>query len=166
MPSRAADPRRPDAGTSDPDTVVNAVLTASRLLVAISARSLASVEETLTLPQFRMLVVLASRGATSISRLAAHLGVNPSTALRMIERLTTAGMVRRDTHADDRREVLLTLTPAGQAVVDEVTARRREEITGIVGRLPADERGNLVRALSAFAEAGGEPPVPSPTEIW
>lgn len=42
--------------------MVTALLTASRLLVAVSARSLAAVEESLTLPQFRMLVVLDSRG--------------------------------------------------------------------------------------------------------
>ncbi|MBS2539761.1 hypothetical protein KGQ20_44170 [Catenulispora sp. NF23] len=44
----------------DVDRVTDAVLTASRLLVAVSARSLNEVEDSLTLPQFRALVVLAS----------------------------------------------------------------------------------------------------------
>ena len=47
---------------SDVDDLTDAVLTASRLLVAVSARSLAAVEETLTLPQLRMVVLLDSRG--------------------------------------------------------------------------------------------------------
>ena len=59
--------------SQDPAAVnemVTSVLTASRVLVAISARSLAAVEDTLTVPQFRMLVVLDTSGATSLSRLA------------------------------------------------------------------------------------------------
>ena len=54
----------------DVDAVTCAVLTASRLLVAVSARSLAEVGERVTLPQFRMLVVLATRGATKLVGLA------------------------------------------------------------------------------------------------
>jgi DNA-binding MarR family transcriptional regulator len=75
----------------DPERVVAALLTASRLLVAIAAKSLAAVEDTLTLPQYRLLVMLDSRGPSSLAGLAEALEVNPSTALRMVERLTTAG---------------------------------------------------------------------------
>ena len=50
------------------------------------ARSLAAVEETITLPQFRLLVILDSRGAMRISSLAELLDVNPSTATRMVDR--------------------------------------------------------------------------------
>ncbi len=44
------------------DHLVDAVLSASRVLVAIAARSLADVGEEVTLTQYRSLVVLASRG--------------------------------------------------------------------------------------------------------
>ena len=44
------------------DQLVDAVLSASRVLVAIAARSLADVGEEVTLTQYRSLVVLASRG--------------------------------------------------------------------------------------------------------
>ena len=48
---------------SDPEReeVVDAVLTASRVLVAVAARSLAEAAEEVTLTQYRSLVVLASR---------------------------------------------------------------------------------------------------------
>ncbi|BBJ46050.1 hypothetical protein SSPO_087680 [Streptomyces antimycoticus] len=55
-------PRPSPASESDAEAMVTALLTASRLLVAVSARSLAAVEDSLTLPQFRMLVVLDGRG--------------------------------------------------------------------------------------------------------
>jgi DNA-binding MarR family transcriptional regulator len=142
------------------DEVVTAVLTASRLLVAVSARSLASVEETLTLPQFRMLVVLDSRGSMNISRLGEHLKVIPSTAMRMVDRLVAAGMLERQANPANRREILIRLTDAGHGVVRQATEHRRAEIARIVAAMPAGQRAGLVEALNAFTQAGEEPPVP------
>lgn len=133
------------------------MLTASRLLVAVTARSLAAVEEHLTLPQFRMLVVLESRGPTSLSSLARQLDVNPSTALRMRDRLTTAGMVEQSGNPASRREVTLMLSASGHRVVRDATARRRAEIARIVAAMPEQSRSGLVTALRAFTDAGGEP---------
>ncbi|WP_223838352.1 hypothetical protein [Saccharopolyspora pogona] len=50
-----------DFGVDDVDAVVEMVLTASRLLVAVSARSVAAVDGTITLPQLRMLVLFNQR---------------------------------------------------------------------------------------------------------
>ncbi len=142
----------------DVDAVTSAVLTASRLLVAVSARSLAAAEERVTLPQFRMLVVLASQGESKLVTLAEALAVNPSTALRMVERLAVAGLVSRRVSPASRREVELRLTRAGRQLVDDVTARRRQEIAAIVLRMAPRQRAGLIRALHAFTAAGGEPP--------
>ncbi|HET9170436.1 MAG TPA: MarR family transcriptional regulator, partial [Actinospica sp.] len=49
-------------------------------------------------------------GSASLAGLAEALEVNPSTALRMVERLTTAGMVEKAANPARRREVLLRLT--------------------------------------------------------
>jgi DNA-binding MarR family transcriptional regulator len=141
----------------DVDAVTSAVLTASRLLVAVSARSLAATEEKVTLPQFRMLVVLASRSESKLAALAEALAVNPSTALRMVDRLSAAGLVTRRANPVNRREVVLRLTQAGRQVVDDVTGRRREEIARIVRQMAPRHRAGLVRALRAFTDAGGEP---------
>lgn len=163
-------PTVPPAGrprTGDVDAVTDAVLTASRLLVAISARSIAAVEETVTLPQFRLLVVLESRGPLKLVRLAEHLGVNPSTATRMVDRLVTAGLITRQAHPTSRREQAVGLTSAGAAVVAEVTERRRTEIADVVERMPESTRNGLVAALTTFAEAGGEPPVKERSDtLW
>lgn len=141
----------------DPERVVAALLRASRLLVAIAAKSLAAVEDTLTLPQYRLLVVLDSRGPSSLAKLAGALEVNPSTALRMVERLTANGMVEKATNPARKREVQLRLTGAGWQTVRQVTEYRRTELSRIVAAMPAEQRGQLVAALEAFTEAGGEP---------
>lgn len=138
--------------------VTSAVLTASRVLVAVSARSLAATEERVTLPQFRLLVVLASHGETKLVTLADSLAVNPSTAMRMVDRLVATGLVSRRVNPSSRREVVLRLTGAGQQIVDDVTRRRHREIAAIVARMPERHRTGLVTALRAFADAAGEPP--------
>ena len=50
--------------------VVEAVLGASRVLVAVAARSLADVAEEVTVQQYRALVVLASQGPQRVLSLA------------------------------------------------------------------------------------------------
>lgn len=157
---------RSKVGANDVDALTDAVLTASRLLVAVSARSLAAVEETITLPQFRMLVILDSRGEMKLSSLAELLDVNPSTATRMVDRLVTTEMVARQPNPATRREVVVELTDEGRRVVRGVTRRRRAAIGRIVTKMSEDKRSGLVEALTAFTEAGGEPAVTSSDLGW
>ncbi|MCX4825771.1 MarR family transcriptional regulator [Streptomyces sp. NBC_01142] len=144
-------------GVDDVEAVTRAVLTASRLLVAVSARSLTAVEDRVTLPQFRLLVVLSTHGPAKLVVLADRLGVNPSTATRMIDRLIAAGLTDRQINPDNRSETILRLTREGRSLVDDVTARRRQEIASIVERIAPEQRSALIGALTAFTEAGGEP---------
>ncbi|HEX5407033.1 MAG TPA: MarR family transcriptional regulator [Pseudonocardiaceae bacterium] len=148
------------------DLVTDAVLTASRLLIAVSASSIASVDESITVPQFRLLVVLHGRGPMKLSILADHLGVNPSTTTRMVDRLVFAGLVDRQINPSSRREVVLNLTATGARTVIRVTQQRRHQIARIVARMPELRRAELVEALAAFSEAGGEPPVTVMHEDW
>ena len=148
------------ARVTDLDTSAAAVLTASRALLAVVARSIAPELDRVTVPQFRVLVVLSTAAEPVRNRdLAEALGVHPSTFTRNADRLVAGGWVRRTQNPDNRREILVSLTPAGRRVVDRVTARRRDEIREILGRLAASERQLVLEALSAFARAAGEPDV-------
>ncbi len=136
------------------DEVVDAVLASSRALVAVSARSIAGVKG-VTLPQYRMLVVL-NTAPTNLSKLAEALDVAPSTAMRMIDRLITAGLVDRTVPADNRRETRLQLTTAGKRAVRNVTARRRRDLRAVIERIPTAQHAQLATALAAFSEAADE----------
>jgi DNA-binding MarR family transcriptional regulator len=140
------------------DDLVSAVLTASRALVGVAAASLTETEGTVTLPQFRMLVMLDSRGETNLGHLAESLGVSSPAALRMVDRLAVGGLITREENPRNRREVVIRLSQAGAELVWRVTDRRRAEIARIVRQMPTEQRGALVAALRAFAEAAGEPP--------
>lgn len=135
----------------------DSALRASRALLAIVARSLAPVLEELTLPQFRVLVLLETRGPTRVGTLAAQLDVHPSTFSRALDRLEAAGWVARAANADSRREVLVSITPAGRTLVGDVSAKRQTELDRVVAALPRDERDRVLHALAMFAEAAGEP---------
>jgi len=69
----------------------------------------------------------------------------------------TAGLVDRRENPDDRREVAIELTERGRLLVDEVTARRRRAIEGIVRAMPVEQRAAMIDALLAFAQAADEP---------
>ena len=138
--------------------VVDAMLTASRTMVAVATRSLGAAAEDTTLAQYRALVVLASRGPQRMVDLAEALGVAPSTAGRMCDRLVRKGLIRRQRARADRRSVLVSITAAGREVVDQATGRRRDLIAAILSRLPAARQRAVAGALRAFAEAAGEIP--------
>jgi DNA-binding MarR family transcriptional regulator len=140
------------------DAAVDAVLAASRALVAVAAMSLGAAAEDTTIAQYRALVVLASRGPQRMAGLAAALAVTPSTAGRMCDRLVRKGLIRRHRDRGDRRAVQVAVTPAGRRVVDQATARRRELIAGILGKLPSRQQPAIAVALQAFARAAGEVP--------
>jgi DNA-binding MarR family transcriptional regulator len=150
------------------DDVVDSVLGASRALVGVAARSLAAAEEEeeVTLPQYRALVLLASRGSQRVLDLAEALAVNQSTATRMCDRLDRKGLITRERPEDNRRTVIVTISPAGRELVGAVTRRRRTEIRAILRKMPAPAQAALVPALRAFADAAGEAPEQSWSLGW
>jgi len=137
---------------------VDAVLQASRALVAVAARSIAKADDAVTLPQYRALVALAARGAQRVTDLADELGVHPSSATRMCDRLERAGFIERAVALGNRREVEVRLTRSGRALLDRVTAARRREIARIINDVPVASRAAMVRGLQSFSDAAGELP--------
>ncbi len=141
-----------------PDSMVDAVLSASRALVAIAARSLADAGEDVTLTQYRSLVLLASRGPQSVAELAEAVAVTPPTASRLCDRLVKKGLVRRRTDRHDRRQVHIALTQSGRDLIDAVTERRRREIAALLATVPLRTQRSVVVALTQLAQAAGEVP--------
>jgi len=148
---------RPAAAASRGE-LVEALLSVSRVMVGLAARSLADLDSDVTLPQYRALVVLASRGPQRVVDISTELGVNSSTGTRMCDRLVRKGLVRRERSAVDRREVRLTLTPAGEYLVEEVTRLRRAELVRIVETVPEVWHEPLTTALRSLAISAHEPP--------
>src|SRR5690348_8270443 len=103
--------------SDDPRLQADAVMRAARVLVGVVARSVAEVEHLVSLPQLRVLVLVASRGQLNLGQVAEALGVHPSNATRTVDRLAVAGLLGRAEDPDDRRYLVLELTDAGHDVV-------------------------------------------------
>jgi DNA-binding MarR family transcriptional regulator len=140
------------------DAVVDAVLTASRTLIAVATQSLGTAAEETTIAQYRTLVVLASRGPQRMVDLASALDVTPSAAGRMCDRLVHKGLISRHRARTDGRAVRVSITAAGRVVVDHATQRRRALIADILARLPARQQDAVAGTVRVFAAAAGEIP--------
>jgi DNA-binding MarR family transcriptional regulator len=138
------------------DVITDALLTVSRLMIGLTAQSMAEVDETITVQQFRSMMVLFKRGSTNLTTLAYQMGVQPSAAGRMVDRLVAMGLVERAPHPTSRRELLGSLTPRGHQVVKKINERRRAALLRILGEIPQSTREELVRTLTGFTVAAAE----------
>ncbi|MFJ4296089.1 MULTISPECIES: MarR family winged helix-turn-helix transcriptional regulator [unclassified Curtobacterium] len=136
---------------------IDEVLAASRGLLGIVARSLTPALEHVTVPQFRLIVLVTTLGPTRAGDLAERLAVEPSTLTRNVDRLVAGGWVERRPGAANRREVLVAATDRGRALVDEVSARRSRELAEVLERVPEAERPAVVAGMRALRTAMDEP---------
>jgi len=149
----------------DVDTVTDALLEASKGLMGIAFHTVPS-ETGVTLTQFRALVLLDADPDMRAADLAEALAVSPSTATRLCDRLVRAQQVTRTASAEDRREVRLSLTPAGLTRVREGLARRRRALSRLVAQIPDEDRAAFVRSLRVFQGAGPADKEPAWAAGW
>jgi DNA-binding MarR family transcriptional regulator len=96
---------------------------ARRLRVERAAAGLG--EPDLSETQLAALATLDRHGAMTPGELAEHEKVQPPSMTRVISVLVDSQLVRREPHASDRRQVVLTATDAGHGLV--IKARKRRE---------------------------------------
>jgi len=135
---------------------VEALQEATRVLAGVALRSLDALDGVITLPQFRMLAVLAGLGRARSARVARALGLDASTVTRLADRLVAAGHVARGSDPRHRSVVTLELTPSGQRLVSVVSVWRQRELSRIVAALPPAARSQLTGILGQLVAAAGE----------
>ena len=161
----AAQRREADSEAPSSDQV-DAVSRASRALVGIAAASIASVDDDVTVPQWRVLVMVDTRGPLNLAAVAAGLDVNPSNASRICDRLIKAGWLDRQESPTDRRNITLSLTAAGRRLVAKVVRHRRRAITKALRGMAPGDREVLATAFDQFATAAGAPGYDAVSLIW
>lgn len=143
----------------------DAMLRASRAVVGIAARSLPEGAD-ITLVQLRALVLLDGHGQLNAGKLAELLGVSPSTVTGLCDRLAAKDLIVRAQPLGNRREVVVRLAPSGQTLVETATSARRRALARVLERVPVEMLDGMVEALTAFAEAAGESPLPAWAAGW
>jgi DNA-binding MarR family transcriptional regulator len=130
-----------------------ALLRASTIITAIVVRSLTTVTPQVTVVQARVLVIVWGLGTANVNAVADGLAANASNASRTCDRLVKAGLLTREQSDDDRRNVVLRLSPKGQQLIDSVMHRRCTELEQIASRLSDNKQAELRRGLEAFVAA-------------
>jgi DNA-binding MarR family transcriptional regulator len=112
--------------------------------------------EGLTLPQYYLLKPLDEVGALPLCELAERAGIAAPTATRVIDGLEREETLRRERSPNDRRTVLVSLTPKGRRVLKrkhrELTDRRQR----LYERLEPAERAQSELLLRHLAELLGQ----------
>ncbi len=90
-------------------------------------------------PQYSMIVAIAEAGEATVRDLTKRLHVSSPFVTAEINKLISAGYVRKRPHASDRRSFLLSLTDSGHTLVYRVSDIRRTANDMIFGSLKRDE---------------------------
>ncbi len=88
-----------------------------------------------------------------IRNLANRLRVQHNSAVELINRLEAGGYVRRERAQDDRREVLLALTPKGEKVLGELALHHHQELQSAAPGLVAALRSVMKRKKAGVVKS-------------
>jgi DNA-binding MarR family transcriptional regulator len=141
------------AGAGDLTELAAAIEAAAWPLNAIWARAPEIVQSRVSAPQARALRAIDQHGPLNLNRLADELGVMPSSASRLCDRLVAAGLINRAFSETSRREITLTLRPAGSQLLAALQAARRAEIAAVLGGMSPAGVHALLYGLREFAAA-------------
>ena len=88
-----------------------------------------------------------------MSRLAEMLDVSFSAATGLIDRIEERGFVERIRVPEDRRVVLVRITPAGRQMLDDVETARTEIIGRVLDQLDPSQLDGVATAMAALRVA-------------
>jgi DNA-binding MarR family transcriptional regulator len=100
--------------------------------------------------QVTLLWLVRDRPGLSLRELALEEGISAPSLSGHVDRLESAGLLRRIRSTDDRRRVGLELTDEGRTLLRRVRARRTTWLAERLAVLSEEEREQIVRALPAL----------------
>jgi DNA-binding MarR family transcriptional regulator len=107
----------------------------------------------LSLVHLNVLTVLEAEGPMSMGRVADALDVSVSSATGIVSRMMARGVVERRHDADDRRVVLVHLTPRGAVVFQNLEQQHRERLAKLLEQLTEEELSGFLLGLRSLHAA-------------
>jgi DNA-binding MarR family transcriptional regulator len=141
--------RRPDRSAEAEEYAVR-LERATRGLLALNVSVLEQVESSAGLATLRALQSLDRRGPSMVGELGDDLGLVPSTASRLSDRLSEAGLITRRPAPSNRRSTLLELTDAGRAILDELVVLRIRAFGEVADQMSKQDRAALIQGAASF----------------
>ncbi|MFJ9945267.1 MarR family winged helix-turn-helix transcriptional regulator [Streptomyces erythrochromogenes] len=116
--------------------------------------------------QARVLFLVEGNDQLNLRELGRLLEAAPPSVTRLCDRLQAVGFLERHPGPDDRREVLLQLTPAGRTYLERLRARRQEVLAEAMSAMPQASRAALAVGLADFCAAVAKPlRLPAPESL-
>jgi DNA-binding MarR family transcriptional regulator len=143
-------PRQTDAS----DTALASALRLSVMRLARRMRA-ERADTALTLTQLAALATVERHGPLTPGELAAAERVQPPSMTRVVASLQDAGLLARAPHPSDGRQVLLSVTPRGAALLREDRRRREAWLAQRLAELDDAERALLREALPVIDRLTG-----------
>jgi DNA-binding MarR family transcriptional regulator len=103
-----------------------------------------------TMAQLKVLYLVAARDSLNISALADLLGVTLSTGSGVVDRLVDHGLLERRHDPVDRRHVVVSLTPAGRALIERMRELSSRRVRPMLVELDGADLAALERVLASF----------------
>ena len=104
------------------------------------------VDASLSATEMSVLGALANYGSATPGELARKEHVQPPSMTRIVAMLESKGLVRRDPHPEDRRQIVVSQTEQAQAMLEESRRRKNARLAELVAGLTEEERDTLRRA--------------------
>jgi DNA-binding MarR family transcriptional regulator len=112
----------------------------------------------LSVPQFRALGFIDRNPGASLSEAADYLGLTLPSMSKIVDGLVARQLVVRQTHPNDRRRMILTLTHSGQTTLEASRTSTRACLAEMLASLTDNQRATIVKAMEMLR------PVFSPTQ--
>ncbi len=107
----------------------------------------------MSVPQFRTMAFIGRNKGTALSEVAAHLGLTPPSASKLVDGLVSSKLVTREAHTVDRRCVVLALTAAGQRRYDSARSQARAFLAERLAPLDSESREWVLKATQTLKAA-------------
>lgn len=111
----------------------------------------------ITAAQFKVLIIMAQYGTETPAELCRYLSLDSGSMTRMLDRLEQKGFLARERSAQDRRQVRLVLTEAGQALADRLPFIGAEAMNQLASAISPEELQTLEQILKKILLAAGDP---------
>jgi DNA-binding MarR family transcriptional regulator len=131
-----------------PEHLLLLMMASSRMMMVEAATAVPELR--LTPPQMRILNYIFRHPGTSLSQVAAQLGVRLPTASVMLVKLAQEGLVTRERDPASRRRMQLELTAKGSAVMTKVRQNVFAHMEARLAQLDPPARMALERAMPAL----------------
>jgi DNA-binding MarR family transcriptional regulator len=140
---------------ADGMAAITSLMRAHQIVLARVEATLKPLGVTFARYEVLMLLWFSKRGSLPMKVIGSRLQVHPTSVTNAVDRLEDAGLVTRSTHPDDRRAMLVALTPAGRELAERATKALNTEVFEQPDLGPADVH-SLVDVLTRLRRDAGD----------